>query len=237
MGHERDYLLPAPTTNLLGFRNQVLRYDIAIALQIRAFRSLQYAAGPLLFPTRSHFWTPHSGRAFLPSATTALGYPKADRDYLGGWSAQGSDRYARVSVLRITTIQRAVVSALGKPECEDPLGEAETVQQHEIFLKSQGVSNTDRTKHLNMLVSKEAAQLVHASETLAQVETAPDGAAEEMPQELDSQEEIESGAVPALEKRKGNGLELEGNQIYVERHVRARFLHLFVWQEAYTHAP
>ena len=78
----------------------------------------------------------------FPVQQQRSGYPKADRDYLGGWSAQGRDRYARVSVLRITNMQRAVVSALGKPECEDPLGEAETVQQYEIFLKSQGVSNT-----------------------------------------------------------------------------------------------
>ena len=50
-GYERDYLLPAPTSNLLGFRKQVLRYDTAFALQIRAFRSLRSASGPLLFPT------------------------------------------------------------------------------------------------------------------------------------------------------------------------------------------
>ena len=88
-GYERDYLLPSPTTNLLGFRKQLLRYDTAFALQIRAFRSLRSASGPLLFPTRTHFWTPHSGRTFLPSATTALGYPKTDRDYLGGLVSAG----------------------------------------------------------------------------------------------------------------------------------------------------
>ena len=181
--------------------SKVLRYDTAFALQIRAFRSLRSAAGPLLFPTRSNFWAPHSGRTFPPSATTALGYPKADRDCLGGWSAQGSDRYVRVSVLRITNMQCAVVSTLGKPECEDPLGEAETVQQYEICLSSQGVSNTDRKKHLNMLVSKEASHLTHASEILT-----PDGAADEIPQELDSQEEIESGGGPAPKNRNRNAL-------------------------------
>ena len=196
-GYERDYLLPSPTTNLLGFRKKVLRYDTAFALQIRAFRSLRSSSGPLLFPTRSHFWTPHSGRAFLPRATTALGYPKTDRDYLGGWS---------VSVLRITNMQRAVVSAWGKSECEDPLGEAETVQQYENFLKDQGVSDIDRKRHLKMLVSKETAQLKHSAEMLAQVETSLDGAADEIPQELDSQEEIESETGPKLKKRKGNAL-------------------------------
>ena len=205
-GYERDYLLPSPTTNLLGFRKKVLRYDTAFALQIRAFRSLRSSSGPLLFPTRSHFWTPHSGRAFLPSATTALGYPKTDRDYLGGWSAQGSDRYARVSVLRITNMQRAVVSAWGRSECEDPLGEAETVHQYENFLKDQGVSDADRKKHLKILASKETVQPMHSAEMLAQVETAREEAADEIPQELDSQEEIESETGPILKRRKGNAL-------------------------------
>ena len=103
-------------------------------------------------------------------------------------------------------MQRAVVSALGKSECEDPLGEAETVQQYDTFLKDQGVSDTDRRKHLKMLVSTETAQLKHSTEMLAQIETALDGATDETPQELDSQEEIESETGPKLKKRKGNAL-------------------------------
>ena len=158
----------------------------------------------------------------FPVQRQHFGYPKADRDYLGGWSAQGCDRYARVSVLRITNMQRAVVS-LGKPECED---EAETVQQYEIFLKSQGVSNTDRTKHVNLLVSKEAAQLMHAPEMLA----APDGAAVKRKSSEKTRREC-------VGSRRNPWLEPEGGQSDVERHVRARFLHLFVRQEAYTHAP
>ena len=215
-GYERDYLLPSPTTNLLGFRKQVLRYDTAFALQIRAFRSLRSASGPLLFPTRTHFWTPHSGRTFLPSVTTALGYPKTNRDYLG-------DRYPQVSVLRITNMQRAVVSALGKSECEDPLREAETVQQYDTFFKDQGVSDTDRTKHLKMLVSTETAQL----EMLAQIETALDGATDETPQELDSQEEFESETGPKLKKTQRKRVGAHRNPWLEPKETRAKLRDTF----------
>ena len=39
---------------------------------------------------RQH-WTPHPGRCFMPSATAVLKYEKSERDFLGGWSARGSD--------------------------------------------------------------------------------------------------------------------------------------------------
>ena len=32
---------------------------------------------------------------FLPSATAVLGFSKTDRDVLGGWSAEGSERYSQ----------------------------------------------------------------------------------------------------------------------------------------------
>ena len=51
------------------------------------------------------FWTPHSARAFLPKATAALGVPTEQRDYLGGWSAQGSDNYSRVAARMISNLQ------------------------------------------------------------------------------------------------------------------------------------
>ena len=54
---------------------------------------------------------PHSARAFLPSATAALGVPKEQRDYLGGWSAQGSDNCSRVAARMISYLQKLVISS------------------------------------------------------------------------------------------------------------------------------
>ena len=70
--------------------------------------------------------------------------------FLGGWSAQGSDRYARVAVRTISLIQRSVVQALQKPE-EDPLGESETLEQYESFLTQQLVTEVEKKRCLNLL--------------------------------------------------------------------------------------
>ena len=39
-----------------------------------------------------------------PSSSSAMGFPKSDRDYLGGWAAENSDRYSRVARLKIQTM-------------------------------------------------------------------------------------------------------------------------------------
>ena len=50
------------------------------------------------------FWTEHSERATVPSALAALGVPKTERDYLGRWSAQGADTYARTYQSMVTRL-------------------------------------------------------------------------------------------------------------------------------------
>ena len=94
-------------------------------------------------------------------------------------------------------MQRAVVNALVINVSEDLLGEAERVQQYENFLRSQGVSSSDRVKHLSLLVPKGPAQVVHPAEMLTQVETSRDEGVDERQQELDSLEEVASDPNPA----------------------------------------
>ena len=43
----------------------------------------------------------------MPSATMA-GVPKEEWDYLGEWSVEGSDKYARVAARVISNLQRLV---------------------------------------------------------------------------------------------------------------------------------
>ena len=62
-----------------------------------------------------------SGGNFLVSAASAIGVSKTDRDMLGGWAAQESDRYIRVSRSRIAHIQQQVVSAVTNHHEPDPL--------------------------------------------------------------------------------------------------------------------
>ena len=66
-----------------------------------------------------HFWTPHSSRTFMHSSSSALGFTKST-ETLGGWTAENSDRYARVARLKIQTMQKAVVAVVFNPSVRRP---------------------------------------------------------------------------------------------------------------------
>ena len=87
---------------------------------------------PAVTRTSASFWSPHSARSFLPSATAALGVPKDQRDYLGGWAAR-----------MITNLQKLVMRA-SQGTAEDPFAEAETSKQFDDYLCSKGYSPEDR---------------------------------------------------------------------------------------------
>ena len=67
--YPRDYLLPMPSGNYKGCVRRELRYDTAHALQIKVLQSLKVRGEPLLSQQTAQYWTPHSGRNFLVSAT------------------------------------------------------------------------------------------------------------------------------------------------------------------------
>ena len=124
---ERDYLLPAPCKNFKGCRRMELKYDAGFALQNRIVSWLTLEGSAHIPPQLTGFWTPHSGRSFMPSCCAALQFPLGQRNYLGGWSAEGSDRYARVAALRIRSLQGAVVRSIQAGPEGDPLREQETL--------------------------------------------------------------------------------------------------------------
>ena len=72
----RDFLLPAPASNCTGCLRKELRYDIGFAMQNRVLSSLKFNEQQSLTRTSASFWSPHSARSFLPSATAGLGVPK-----------------------------------------------------------------------------------------------------------------------------------------------------------------
>ena len=116
---QRDYLLPAPSGNLKGCQHRELRYDTAYALQKRVMDVLVSDGQKLFAHGADHFWNPHSGRNYLPSAADALNVDKSDRDMLGGWTAQESDRYNRVARLRSQrlspTVRNTTLFSKGTP--------------------------------------------------------------------------------------------------------------------------
>ena len=135
-GYERDYLLPSPSTNYHGVTRTELRYSIAHAMLGRVLGTLTLD-GIRLFPFQiQQYWTPHSSRALLPSATLILDFPKSQRDFLGGWNPQASDRYARTARRAITAMQKAVVRAIHSRKT-DPLSEQDLAEHFEQYLSEQ----------------------------------------------------------------------------------------------------
>ena len=120
-GFERDYLLPVPTASFRGCKSIELKYEQGHAIQNKVLRELEVSGEKLFSHQITNFWTPHSCRAYLPSATQVLNFSKEDRDFLGGWMAQASDRYARTARRKIVNMQRTVVRHI-ETKSEDRLG-------------------------------------------------------------------------------------------------------------------
>ena len=103
---ERDYMLPTPTSNLRGCKCAELQYHTAFAIQSQVIAHSAYNGRRIFTSATQHFFTPHSGRYYLPSAAAVLNFTKSERDVLGGWSSEGSERYARVAKHRISAVQK-----------------------------------------------------------------------------------------------------------------------------------
>ena len=132
--------VPSPTLNCRGCLQKDLQYQTASATQTKLFTGLQ-VAGERLFQHRvASCWTHHSARNFLPSAAVALNVSKWDRDLLGGWAAQQSDRYSRVSKSRIAHVQYIVSQSFANKVVQDPLAETETLEDLALYLSKKGLS-------------------------------------------------------------------------------------------------
>ena len=86
-----------------------------------------------------HYLTLHSGRNFSPTATAAVGHQKQERDMLGGWSSQGSERCTRLANQRISAMQITDARTFQDASCADPLCEAESRQCLVAFMREAGV--------------------------------------------------------------------------------------------------
>ena len=101
---ERDSLLPSPTDGFRGCRRTELKYVTSSAVQFRGLSSLK-VDGKQLFEHRvAQYWTPHTGRNYLPSATGALGggAPKPVTVILD-WQGSGSQQCSLQSQPRFLT--------------------------------------------------------------------------------------------------------------------------------------
>ena len=153
--YPRDYLLPAPTSNFRGFKRKELKYHTAFGIQSQIISFLSYR-GPRIFrASTGHYDTPHSGRNFMPTAAAVLGFARSDRDMLGGWSAEGSERYSRAAKHKIAAMQKAVSQTFASSDL-DPLAEADDIDGLGNFLKSWDVPDQEVLRVKTLLVRSNA---------------------------------------------------------------------------------
>ena len=124
MHHTHEiYLLPAPSNKFSWLQDEKLNYATAFALQSQVFALATYRGLRVFQGSTGHYYTPHSGRNFMPSCAAALGFRKADRDVIGGWSAEGSERYTRTVKFKFAQMQSAIAATFRDPD-SDQLAEA-----------------------------------------------------------------------------------------------------------------
>ena len=149
----RDYLLPAPANNYRGYKRKELTYHTAFAVQSQIVSLASYRGLRIFRTPTSHCYTPHSGRNFMPTSTAVLGFSKSDRDMLGGWAAEGSERYSRAAKFKIGLMQKAVSTTFGSAD-HDPLAEADDLDALGVFLNSSEVSEEEVLRTKTLLASQ-----------------------------------------------------------------------------------
>ena len=121
-------------------------------IQSQIVSLLTYRGQKICRASTGHYYTPHSGRNFMPSATAVLGFCKSDWDILGGWS-EGSERYSRAAKYNITNVQKAASQSFTSSDL-DPLGEADDIDALGNFLKSWDVPDKEILRVKTLLVSR-----------------------------------------------------------------------------------
>ena len=153
--HERDYLMP--TDEQLPRLQGQRRYATAFAVQTHII-STTYRGLRIFGNSTGHYYTPHSGRNFMPSAASVLGFTKSERDVLGGWAADGSQRYTRTAKYKISQMQIAVASTF-KSSDPDQLAESDDLDCLADFLRSWDVPESSIRKSLQILSLRSYADL------------------------------------------------------------------------------
>ena len=125
----------------------------AFAVQTQTI-SLASCRGLKIFQgSTGHYYTPHSGRKFMPSGTAVLGFSKVDRDILGGWSAEGSERFTRTAKFKIAQMQSAIAATFRNPD-SDQLGEARDIDDLADFLRTWEIPEKSILRTKKILCSR-----------------------------------------------------------------------------------
>ena len=192
-----DFLLPTPSSCLKGCQRSELLYDTGSAVFYRTLCTIKLPGSMSLTPAVARDWTPHSRRSFLPASTASLGVQKSMRDFLGGWNAEGSDRYVRVANLRILNMHISVLSVKTSGS-DDPIAETESLREFVEFLQSTPIADKQTSslaRAMETRLSFASAPLVHEPETFADPSVDP---------YVEVEQEMVPPSEPAKKKRGGH---------------------------------
>ena len=168
-----------------------------------------------------------------------LGFAKTERDILGGWAADGSQRYTRTAKYKIAQMQIAVASTF-KNSDPDQLAESDDLDCLADFLRSWDVPEASIRKSLQILGLRSYADL-ERSDSVEPIPADCDVAPCEL--SLDNlDEEAEVRKKLSKEKQQaGNrgrsellGVRSQASPIGDSLTVTGRLLHIAFWQEGYS---
>ena len=83
--------------------------------------------------------TGHSERPTLPSLAAILGVPKADRDYLGRWTAEGSDEYVRTARRVVKTTVHSIIAMVSAKGAYEVTEEPDAYEKLEVKMVKAGL--------------------------------------------------------------------------------------------------
>ncbi len=150
--HDRDYFL-CPPSRSGGCAHQEISYPEFAARMRSAIANLRDENGDELGIDAAMYWTPHSFRAFLPSALSALGAGDGWLRWLTGWRATGAQLYARTGLTKTLTMQMTVAMMMKRHNGEDdPIGDRHNLEELRTHLKVRGVAPSEEDRVIEALV-------------------------------------------------------------------------------------
>ncbi len=163
----RDYFLCPPKPGG-GCDHRELRY-VEYSSRLRSMlASLEDQEGVPLGMDWAMFQTPHSFRAYLPSALEAVGAPSNVLSWLLSWKAPGSAGYARTGKTQTLIMQRTIANILKSHfGGADPVGEVTLIEHLTQHLEKRGASDEERgrvTRALSAFTDQPAKEVLWAAE-------------------------------------------------------------------------
>ncbi len=163
----RDYFLCPPKPGG-GCDHRELRY-VEYSSRLRSMlASLEDQDGVQLGMDWAMFLTPHSFRAFLPSALEAVGAPSNLLNWLLSWKTPGGAGYARTGKTKTLMMQRTIANILkANLGGADPVGEVTLIEHLTKHLETRGASEEERgrvTRALSAFSDQPVREVLWAAE-------------------------------------------------------------------------